>query len=698
MKDKIISHETKQYLNTLFLLLCNFEIFWNGIKTTMQQKKFDIPQAFKNLDINRDTLIDSSDIENFYRKNELQIDKYDIQFILFLFEPRNTGQITKENFVKELSPIEKFEEVAKQVSILEDISEILREFIKVCREIEGYKQTITQLEFNMKELFLLLDTNAGGVLTKDELFAGLKKLKIDTSDAECRILMREYCLDNDLEVMNFESFRQMFIPLNSATNMETQSSLRSSRVSLSINKEDIKNIGVFFKNVIGAEKKAEKFRQSLVQKKVDLIKIFKVLDAQNDGFLSGEDFIKFIIKSDVSSNKNDINLLVSRFDKDKSGTISREEFIMELLPTPASFGDKGDEGELLKDLFTEQLIRLRILEQRKLELLKKKNFRIYELYNLFDENGSGTLNNVEFRTGLFELFDIKTTWEEINLLIFKYSRRKDELMMELDDFKRFFWPITAEHKNSDAFAKAVGKTISKDLDESLRNLTGKFFNYLINYEAFMRVLRNELQQRKINLNKLFSLLNTKKTKEITWENFKEFALKYEISSSENEIKLLFSVYDLRGDGKLSEQEFINELKPRDLSNLFQNRSENFDYLKVILLEMKRILREVEKWREVLIQQKDFKMVNLYKMFDLNDSFQISEQEILKFFKKHGIFTNEALIELLIRRYALDNNLLMSYEEFCMMLMPASKSKNLDRVMDSNRYGYVKNYHFYEVFY
>lgn len=688
MKDKIISHDTKLLLNKLFLMLCNFEVFWNGIKTTMQQKNFDVVQAFKNLDLKRDTLIDAGDIDEFYKKNELPlIDKTETQFILFLFEPRNTGQVTLENFKAELSPIEKFEEVAKKVSILEDISEILREFIKVCREIEGYKQTINQKDFNMKELFELLDANGGGVLTKDELLSGLKRLHCEVSDAECRILMREYCQDNDLEVMNFESFRQMLTPLNVVSNMETQSSLRSSRVSLAINKEDLKNIAAFFKNVIASEKKAEKFRQSLVTKKVDLMKIFKVLDSQNDGFLSGEDFIKFIIKSDVSSNKNDINLLVSRFDKDKSGTISREEFVMELLPTPASYGDKGDDGELLKGLFTEQLIRLKVLEQRKIELLKKKNFRTCDLFNVLDENGSGILSNVEFRTGLYAIFDIKiTSWEEVNLLIFKYSRRKDDLMMELEDFKRFFIPISGDYKNSEAFAKPMGKR--RDVDESLINLTGKFFTYLIRYESFMRVTRGIINQKNLNLSKWFALLNTKRSQQITWENFKEFAVKYEIASSEEEIKMIFSVYDINGNGKISEQEFISELKPRDLSTLFQKKQENFDYLKIILLELKRNMLDVENMRKLLFKQPDFKIINLYKMFDLDESYQISKSEMLRFFKKHGIFTNEALVELLLKRYSIDNNMLMNWGEFCIMLMPVVKDKNVEKVMDSSRYGYV----------
>lgn len=651
----------------------------------MQQKKFDVDQAFKNLDTNKDNLIDQKDLEFFFQKNELTFDKHEQNFILFLFEPRLTGQISKEAFKIELSPIEKFDEVAQKVSILEDINEILREIVKVCREIETHKQNLNQHDFNMKELFLLLDINGGGILTKDDVYEGLKKLHIDISDSECRVLMREYCVDNDLEVMNFESFRQMFLPLNQ---IHSESSLKSSRITSNINKEDLKHIGAFFKNIVNSEKKAERFRQSLVEKKVDLMKVFKVLDSQNDGFLSGEDFIKFIIKSDISSNKNDINLLVSRFDKDKSNSISREEFVMELLPTPASYGDKGDDVELLKAILTEQIIRLRILEQRKIELIKRKNFRIYEIFNYLDENESGTLNNVELRSGFIDVFGIKTTWEEINMIIYKYSRYKDELVMELQDFQQIFIPIIADYKNLEAFSKPVGKMkIKKNIDESLIDLTEQYFKYLITYESFMRMMRNELQ-KKGDLKKLFSLLNTKRTAQITWQNFKEFAIKYDISHTEDDIQILFSIYDITKNGKISEQEFIKELIPRDLSNLFKKKLENFDYLKVIILEMKRILRDVEKWRETLAGQTDFKLFNLYNMFDLNDSHQISKEEVFRFFKKHGILANERLIELVMHKYSFDNNDLMSWAEFCLMMMPTSKNKNMEKLLDTNKYGYV----------
>ena len=683
--DNIISYETKQYLNTLFLLLQNFEIYWNGIKTTMQQKKFDVAQAFKNLDQKKDGIIDLPDLESFVKKNDLQFDKIELLFILFLFEPRLTGQISLETFKIELSPIERFDEVAQKVSILEDISEILREIIKACREIEGYKQNLNKHEFNYKELFQMLDFNGGGVLNKVELLAGLKHLGIEISDAECRILMREYCIDNDLEVMNFQCFKQMFLPLNS---MGSSADLAkdSSRLR-TIKNEDVKNIQIFFKNIVQAERKVEKFRQSLIEKKVDLMKIFKILDAQNDGFLSGEDFIKFIIKSDISSNKSDINLLVSRFDKDKSGTISREEFILELIPTPASFGDKGGDAELLKDIFTEQLIRLKVLEQRRLELLRKKNFKIWQLFQLFDESNSGVLTNIELRESLLDIFEINTTWEDINLLINKYSKQKDELIMSLDDFKRIFIPIAGDYKNTDAFNKPVGKA-NKEIDEGLKNLIGRFFVYLISYETYMRILRKELENKRSNLNKLYSLLNIKKTQQITWENFKEFALKYEIADTEDDIKLLFAVYDTSDKGKLSEQEFVNELKPRNLNNLLNKRMENFEALKTIMREMKRICRIMEKWRQTLALQSDFRLINLFQMFDYNESEQIGKSEIMTFFKKKGIFTNEKLIDLIMNRYSLDNNELMGYEEFGLMLMPAAKQKNFDKILETNRSGYV----------
>ena len=258
--------------------------------------------------------------------------------------------------------------------------------------------------------------------------------------------------------------------------------------------------------------------------------------------------------------------------------------------------------------------------------------------------------------------------------------------MELEDFKRFFIPISGDYKNTEAFGKPVGK--KRDVDENLINLTAKFFTYLIRYESFMRVTRGIINQKNLNLSKWFSLLNNKKSQQITWENFKEFAMKYEIASSEEEIKMIFSVYDINGNGKISEQEFISELKPRDLSTLFQKKQENFDYLKIILLELKRNMLDVENMRKLLFKQPDFKIINLYKMFDLDDSYQVSKSEMLRFFKKHGIFTSEALVELLLKRYSLDNNMLMNWGEFCIMLMPVVKDKNVEKVMDSSRYGYV----------
>lgn len=687
LREKFISNETSLHINNLFSLLINFEIFFDGKKNGFKDKKIDVSQIFKSLDENKDKLLDKADLEKFCKKNDLFLEKNEISFLMFLFGCKRSDQISIDIFTKAILPIEKFDEVAKKVSIIEDLSVILREVIKVCREIENFKQAINNHEFNVKELFLTLDSNGGGVLTKDELLEGLKKLNIEISDAECRILMREYCMDDDLEIMSFKSFRQMFIPLNSFT-PKSDMSIKSRIFSDSLNREDIKHINNFIQNLVRSELKVEKLRQKIVEKKIDLLKIFKLLDVEKDGFLSGDDFIKFIIKSDIASNNNDVNLIVSRFDKDKSNTISREEFISELLPTSSTYGDKGNLAEFLKGIFTEQLIRLKVLEDRKIQLITKKNFRIYELFNLIDETQSGVITNIEFRSKLFEYFEIKASWEDINLLIFKYSSKKDELLLNLEDFKKMFIPATIDYKHNEAFSRPSGRYKS-NLDDRLQTPIGKFFRYLVNYEIYMKILRREL--KKIDVRSLFSLINVNKTSYITWEEFKDFIIKHEISDSEGDAKLLFSVYDANQNGKISEREFVAEYTENDFSNLFQRKQQNFDHLKTIFVEMKRILSEMERWKENLCERKDFRFLNLYKMFDLDDSNLLSKKEILRFFRKHSIMTNEKLISLLMKKYSLDKEELIDYEEFCLMLLPSKKQKTFDRLTDPNKYGYVKIY-------
>lgn len=91
----------------------------------------------------------------------------------------------------------------------------------------------------------------------------------------------------------------------------------------------------------------EDLRVSLQKKKTPLASLFSTLDVQRDGFITSEDFIKFLIKSDISSTKSDVKLLIQRFDRDCEGTITREEFIRELTQTPGNYGEGGDDAEFL---------------------------------------------------------------------------------------------------------------------------------------------------------------------------------------------------------------------------------------------------------------------------------------------------------------------------------------------------------------
>lgn len=197
-----MSYDTKKKIHKLFTLMINFENYWNGIKTTMASKSFDNEKAFKNLDIDKNGTITNKDLENFCSKNDVNsYTNLERKFFFFLFDPNGIETISLETFKKEISPIEKMDKILQKVSVMDDLNDLLKEMIKICRQIETFKKRISQYSIYTKDIFLKIDENCGGSITKKELNRGLDKMGIDLNDEECALIIRQYSQDDDLEII-----------------------------------------------------------------------------------------------------------------------------------------------------------------------------------------------------------------------------------------------------------------------------------------------------------------------------------------------------------------------------------------------------------------------------------------------------------------------------------------------------------------
>ena len=231
------------------------------------------------------------------------------------------------------------------------------------------------------------------------------------------------------------------------------------------------------------------------------------------------------------------------------------------------------------------------------------------------------------------------------------------------------------------------------------------FFYIIGIrERELEKLRENLSQNfDFDLYTAFKHLDLDNRNSISASDIQLFLYRHHINSDISLINLLISQYDINLDGRLSLNEFTKLIIP--ISNEYLPNSASLrTTLSGLSLEIQLLLlrlfklellfhEELEKMRNDIISQRDFSLLDSFRIIDYSGRSIIDRIVIKSLLSKYGHVLNEGEINGIFRRFDYDGDRAMNYVEYVGAIMPKMKKRRCSPLERESPYKtYTNNSH------
>ena len=287
--------------------------------------------------------------------------------------------------------------------------------------------------------------------------------------------------------------------------------------------------------------------------------------------------IKEIIDDQFNKNFNDLNKLknsenktqIKKFDDNNNNKINFNKLNENLIIENNKINNlnkenniEKDNNNLIKKIFKEIYKSEEIIEQIKQKLSIKKDFNVEDLFYLFSKgNKSNILKESDLNYG-FIYINLFPTSFDLNLFLKKYSNNK---ILTYSQFFDIFTPFDKDFRKIIEFRNNFNNKPEfykkKLFENETLNILNELITNIINQEKKIESIRNEIKINKIDLKNIFNNLDKEKKGFIDFHNFISYLKENDLINNNNlkTNELLFIRFDKSREGKISMENFINEL-------------------------------------------------------------------------------------------------------------------------------------------
>eukprot|EP00924_Labyrinthula_sp_SR-Ha-C_P002689 maker-scaffold_13-snap-gene-4.0-mRNA-1 protein AED:0.24 eAED:0.24 QI:0/0.5/0.33/1/0.5/1/3/50/333 len=250
--------------------------------------------------------------------------------------------------------------------------------------------------------------------------------------------------------------------------------------------------------------------------KEEVLKAFKLFDSSGSGFITLKDLKQVAEELDENVSEEELKEMIDLADIDKDGVISEEEFFRIMKKTSFFLWQINCNAIKLK-AFRGLILKMsnrRRGKKNTVELTQEQRQEIQEAFDLFDTDGSGTIDAKELKVAMRAL---------------GFEPKKEEIKKMIAD-------------------------IDKDGDGT------------INFNEFLQMMTAKMGEKdsKEEILKAFKLFDDDDTGKITFKNLKRVAKELGENMSDEELQEMIDEADRDGDGEISEDEFLRIMKKTSL--------------------------------------------------------------------------------------------------------------------------------------
>ena len=501
-------------------------------------------------------------------------------------------------------------------NIQSKLSEIIMTLAEEERNVEISRQVLTEnKDYNSYQIFCFLDIDKKNKINYLDILNFLKNKNIFCTDNEVKLLLLFY--DDDLDTnLNFNEFINL---IESKSSPKKEYKENNEPLSFSIEYSLTK---LLEKEILYSRKIISLFEDIKGFSDFNIHNIFHYIKDDNNNFINSQDIIEFLNDNYVTFIDNDIDLIFKRLDKAKDNKINLCEFHLFI-----GFPNCEYNCPFLKcdncDLEPCELCKI----EESCPIHKKSNFK---------SEDNKYLNERTYKTYYTEFKNKMNSKEEKEEEQFNNGCQKisNNLTLQLSP-KREYAPFEIYLGSDNIDMNTINQQKNK---ESFNNENINTINQNFNDEKYQIEEPNNKQNIIINKKNLFNK-NIKEEKDDNNNNEINF------KSNENIIKNKKYL----NKNEYEEKQFIEYLRK---AMEHENKIEN--------LKIELSLRCDFNWEEI------------FRIFELEGRGFLTKEDLSIGFNKFNLYPKDIDISLLLKRYNINKEGIITYPDFFELIVPFSK--------------------------
>ena len=447
-----------------------------------------------------------------------------------------------------------------------------------------------------------------------------------------------------------------------------------------------------------SEKKCEIARNNLCQiNNFNPYSIFNRIDNDCTNFLTEDNIINFLESNSIYCTEKEVKSLIKFYDYDSSHSLNYNQFLNMIIGNENknknnSLHKLNNSIPLIKNIpYQIEYATCRIIEKeinfiRHLdslidELKKRKDFSICNMFCILNDNNEISFLSLKY---LFNKHNINFTDEDINRILNKFDINKDN-HVTLDDIQKIF-----------------------GLDECSTNYNYNKCNNYTNYTNYQSYTNENYKNLNDYTNKIIYTSSNYSNKYNTNSNNLTYSYSDNIMEEQKNQKEIFDkrkISDNLNKNLIQQTNYLLNQKNNNINNLNNRKLEynksqelkdkNFEKIIQFLELLMDTELEIEKAKIELSLRADFNIKEVYKFFDSKHFDCLTSNDLKNGLSKLQLYITDSDIKLLIKKYDLNNNGFIGYDDFFNMLVPYEREY---RNIMEKKLPISNNYKFNEGFY
>ena len=497
-------------------------------------------------------------------------------------------------------------------NIQSKFSEIIMILAEEERNVEITRQVLTEnKDYNSFQIFCFLDIDKKNKINYLDILNFLKNKNIFCSENEVKLLLLFY--DDDLDTnLNFNEFINL---IESKSSPKKEYKENNEPLSFSVEYSLTK---LLEKEIIYSRKIISLFEDIKGFSDFNIHNIFHYIKDDSNNFINSEDIINFLNDNYVSFIDNDIDLIFKRLDKAKDNKINICEFHLFFGFPNCEYNCtflKCDNCDLepCESCKIEEPCPIHKKSNFKSEDNKYLNERTYKTYYTEFKNKMNSKEEKEeeqFNNGYQKISDNLT---------FKLSPKREYAPFEIYlDSNNIDINIINQQENKESFNNENINTINQNFDDEKYQIDDS---------------NNKQNNIIINKKNLFNNNN-------------------EINYKPNE--------NVNANNIIKNKKFLNK-----------NEYEEKQFIEYLRKAMEHE-NKIENLKIELSLRCDFNWEEIFRIFELEGRGFLSKEDLSIGFNKFNLYPKDINISLLLKRYDINKEGIISYPDFFELIVPFSK--------------------------